>query len=206
MAEAADQHTPTEWTLTRLFDYLRVELGKKKRALYEIEQRRLAGRLRVIVREYDADGNPKGKPFDLGIDKAKQLVYDGTWVYPRGLPWGGRCAVAEQNVLALWPLRTAVQPAPVQPPKEKAGPDPSKPPADAPDQQLEEKAGRPPPKSQRRRWRGELFQSFLDKRYPPDGKLPDIETTSQAYGDVTNDMEAYNKAAKANKASQVGIP
>jgi hypothetical protein len=46
----------------------------------------------------------------------------------------------------------------------------------------------------------------LGKRYPPDGKLPDTVTTSQAYGDVTNDMEAHNKAAKANKTSQVGIP
>jgi hypothetical protein len=58
----------------------------------------------------------------------------------------------------------------------------------------------------KKRWRGELFRPFLVKRYPPDGKLPDVVTTPQAYGDITDDMEAYNKAAKANKASQVDIP
>jgi hypothetical protein len=57
--------------------------------------------------------------------------------------------------------------------------------------------------SSKKRWRGELFQSFLVRRYPPEGKLPDVVTTPQAYGDVTNAMEDYNKA---NKANQVEIP
>jgi hypothetical protein len=128
MALATYQHTSIEWNLIRLFDYLRLELGKKKkRALDEMEYRRLAGHLKVIVREYDADGNPKGKPFDLGTDKKNKLVYDRVWVHPLGLPWGDfRCTVTEQNVRDLWsPRPPASLPAPDRQPEDKAGPDPS---------------------------------------------------------------------------------
>jgi hypothetical protein len=111
MAQAADQHTASEWNLTQLFHYLCVELGREKeRALYEMEQRRLRGHLKVIVQEYDAGGNPKGKPFDLGTNKKNELVYAGVWVYPLRLPWGEfRCTVTEQNARALWPAPPALQ-------------------------------------------------------------------------------------------------
>ena len=33
----------------------------------------------------------------------------------------------------------------------------------------------------KKRWRGELFQPFLHKVYPPEGKLPDTVTTPQAF-------------------------
>jgi hypothetical protein len=129
MALATDQDTPIEWSLTRLFRYLRAELGKgKKRALDEMEYRREEGHLRVIVREYDADGKPQGDPFDLPTDKAHELVYDRVWIYPRGLKLGHRCTVTEKNVRDLWPTYPpASQTASDQQPEELPGSDPTKP-------------------------------------------------------------------------------
>jgi hypothetical protein len=112
--QAAGKHTPTDWGLTKVHRYLTGTLGyKKKRALYIMEQCRLAGHLPIKVQKV-VDGKPQGDPFDLPTDKTHELVLDRGWVYPRGLPWSDSyckfdCTVAEQVVLTLWPAPSALQ-------------------------------------------------------------------------------------------------
>ena len=116
MAQAADQHTASEWSLTKVHRYLTGVLGYEKiRALYMMEQCRLVERLPIKVQKF-VDGKPEGDPFDLPTDKTHDLVHYGGSVYPRGLPWGDyRCTVTEQNARALLPA-----PAMGQSPQEKS--------------------------------------------------------------------------------------
>jgi hypothetical protein len=175
---------------------------KKKRALYEMEQHRLVGDLRVVVRGYDADGNPKGKPFDLGTDKKNELVYDRVWIHPLGLPWGDfRCTVTEQNARALWPPRLpASQTAPDQQPEDKAGPDPlnsDHPSAVQSSQDKSKREGR-----QVRRVR-EVLREFL---FPPDGRPPDDVPVKTVQTDVNKifDARSWKLASRDTVARAMG--
>jgi hypothetical protein len=110
MAQAVEQHTPIEWSLTKVHRYLTGALGhEKKRALYMMEQCRLVERLPIKVQKF-VDDKPEGGSFDLPTDKTHELVHYQGWVYPRGLPWGDyRCTVTEQNTRALWPAPSTAQ-------------------------------------------------------------------------------------------------
>ena len=103
-----------------------------------------------------------------------------------------------------YPLPAASPPvvpaAPASKPEEKASPEPSKagattsaPTTQVADQQPEDKAG----PANKRRWRGELFQPYLEKLYPPDAKLPRSVTTPDAFNRVTKAMRADKKAESA---------
>ena len=130
MAQAADQHTPTEWdedrwTLNNIFDYLTKALGySEERALRELEQQRLARHLVVQVHKV-VDGKPQGDPEYLPFNKKHKLVRHLGWVRPLGLKWGVdfRCTVYRQRVLELWPPRP---PASQQQPEDRVGFDPLK--------------------------------------------------------------------------------
>jgi hypothetical protein len=121
MARAVEQHIPLDedrWTLDQPFDYLTVTLGYPgKRALHEMEQYRLVGRLRIKVQKVVA-GKTQGDPEYLLPDKKHKLVRDLGWVRPLALKWGwDHCTVYKLRVLELWPLR---------PQEARAGPDPFK--------------------------------------------------------------------------------
>ena len=129
MALAIEQYTPLDedrWTLDQAFDHLTVTLGyPKKRALDEMEQHRLAGRLVVQVHKI-VDGKPQGDPEYLPPDKKHKLVRDLGWVVPQNHKWGdNRWTVYKQRVKELWPSRSPAFPStPDQLPENKAGPDP----------------------------------------------------------------------------------
>jgi hypothetical protein len=133
MAQAADQHTPREWdedrwTLNDAFDYLTKALGySEERALYEMEQARLARRLAVRVQKI-VDGKPQGDPVYLPFDKKHKLVRHLGWVVPQNHKWGdNRWTVYRQIVLDLWPSRPPAFPsAPDQQPEDWASLDPLK--------------------------------------------------------------------------------
>jgi hypothetical protein len=48
--------------------------------------------------------------------------------------------------------------------------------------------------SSKKRWRGMLFQPYLEKLYPPKGELPQNVTTGDAFHKVTKAMKADKKA------------
>jgi len=128
MAQATDQHTPTEWgeerwTLNQAFDYLTVTLGYSEgRALHEMERERLARHLAVKVHKV-VDGKPQGDSEYLPFNKKHKLVRHLGWVVPRNHKWGdNRWTVYKQRVLELWPLHTpAAQTAAEQQPEDKIG-------------------------------------------------------------------------------------
>ena len=127
MALAIEQYTPLDedrWTLDQAFDHLTVTLGyPKKRALDEMEQHRLAGRLVLRVQKI-VDGKPQGDPEYLPPDKKHKLVPDLGWVRPLAIKWSvDRCTVYKHRVLELWPPRP---PASQQQPEDRVGLDPLK--------------------------------------------------------------------------------
>jgi len=151
MAQAADQHTPTEWgedrwTLDEIFDYLTKALGyPEDRALYEMEQARLARQL-VLRVEKIVDGKPQGDPEYLPFNKKHKLVRHLGWVVPQNHKWGdNRWTGYRRGVLDLWPPRPpASQTAPAQQPEEDKGDG----------------------------WQVGRVKKALKEKYPPDGQPP----------------------------------
>jgi hypothetical protein len=169
---AIEQYTPLDedrWTLNQAFDHLTVTLGySEERALREMEQQRLGGRLVVQVHKV-VDGNLQGDPEYLPCKKAHKLFRHLGWVRPLGLKWVDfdfRCTVYRQRVLELWPPRPpAAQTAPEQQPENKAGPDPLD--GDQPSavQSSQDKSKREEPQVRR-------VRQALKELFPPDSQPP----------------------------------
>ena len=130
MAQAADQRTPIEWTLPDLLEYftLRPFGYSINRALREMSQAIATGKL-PLKREYYVNGKFHTDwldPFHFHLKYALELdrVTAVVRVVKRGWLPGETSfhyAVAEQDVLALWPPRPpASLPAPGLRPEDKA--------------------------------------------------------------------------------------
>jgi len=180
MALAIEQYTPLDedrWTLDQAFDHLTVTLGyPKKRALDEMEQHRLAGRLVVQVHKI-VDGKPQGDPEYLPPDKKHKLVPDLGWVRPLAIKWSvDRCTVYKHRVLELWPPRP---PASQQQPEDRAGPDPFKSGAVSPpaDQRRPTKASKPDSgaKPSRKPSSAQVARNAAIQNRLDNGEYPDTE-------------------------------
>ena len=196
MALAIEQYTPLDedrWTLDQAFDHLTVTLGyPKKRALDEMEQHRLAGRLVVQVHKI-VDGKPQGDPEYLPPDKKHELVLDLGWVRPLAIKWSvDRCTVYKHRVLELWPPRP---PASQQQPEDRAGPDPFKSGAVSPpaDQRRPTKASKPDSgaKPSRKPSSAQVARNAAIQNRLDNGEYPDTEGWKKFCDVIRTDCDAF---------------
>jgi hypothetical protein len=196
MALAIEQYTPLDedrWTLDQAFDHLTVTLGyPKKRALDEMEQHRLAGRLVVQVHKI-VDGKPQGDPEYLPPDKKHKLVPDLGWVRPLAIKWSvDRCTVYKHRVLELWPPRP---PASQQQPEDRAGPDPFKSGAVSPpaDQRRPTKASKPDSgaKPSRKPSSAQVARNAAIQNRLDNGEYPDTEGWKKFCDVIRTDCDAF---------------
>jgi hypothetical protein len=114
MAQAANQHTPIEWILPDLLEYLTLEpFGYSiNRALREMSQAIATGKL-PLKREYYVNGKfhtDRLDPFHFHLKYALELDRGTAMVRVVKRGWSPgetsfHYAVAEQDALALWPPR-----------------------------------------------------------------------------------------------------
>ena len=152
MAQAAEQHTPREWSPEDYLRYVRLTLNCGiNNALREMERRIVGDQLLLIRRRYDADGNRKGDPvlidrfnflrnytlqFDFGdrvrvVMRRPDTALGGTYVVGFAedgpiIRGPGRVTDGYYTVIERPPRPPAAQTTPDQQPEDKAGPDPPK--------------------------------------------------------------------------------